>query len=226
IVSVFQLAYPDLTTLVARRGPNPAPLEIDIHTEWRDQARRLVDGLTLTQREHFSRIDPRAQQLLLDGDLNPSLIALALNRPSFYDDTLHPLQPKVAAGIAEMANQLARINRIAHGVGAHVVVVSVPFGAYVSQTELASRAELGFSMEPAMLSSDLPDSLIQQAAEQAGVSFVSVTDAFRSEAEQPGLYYEWDGHITPAGQMHFGSALVPLVEQNLTTPRTASGCCA
>jgi hypothetical protein len=221
VLSFFNLAYPNLNTLVARRALNPVPVDVDINSQWRDQAQRLLDGLTPDQRERYGRIDREAEEMLLAGNLNPSLVALSLRHPEFYADTLHPEKPDVAVGIVEMGRQLARIKRVADGNGAQVLVTSVPFGTYSSQRQLGSRAALGFTVEPSMLGSDVPDMVIERAVDQAGLVFEPVTYSFRGQRDDTELYFLWDGHFTAAGQEHYGTALAPLVKHKIAA-RTGS----
>ena len=103
---------------------------------------------------------------------------------------------------------------------ASVLVVSVPYGAYVSPAGYESRRRLGFSVTPEMLSSDATDEAVAEACRRAGLPFHNVTARFRRASADLDLFFELDGHFNAAGNRLFGESLAPAVEKMMTvSPR-------
>jgi hypothetical protein len=213
--NLFALAFPNASAVVAHRSA-PSGLGVDTASEWRDSAQQLIAGLTPEQRDHYLRLDPKVRQMLLDGDLNPGLVSSGIKRPDYYRYTLHPEDPDVAAGIAEVANQFERIKQVAQANGARVMVLTAPDGAYVSQQQFERRAEIGFNMDSEMQSSAMPDTVVEHAASSAGLPFTQVTDRFRAANDRDALYFEWDGHFTPHGHDLYATLLAPSIVRQLS----------
>jgi hypothetical protein len=110
-----------------------------------------------------------------------------------------------------MSAQFSRILRSAASVKAAVIIVSVPFGIYVSQQQFGIRQKgFGFTLDPLMLTSSSPDDAIRQAAVGAGVPFFAFTQAFRA-MDDASLFFELDGHFTASGHRVYAEQLTPVV---------------
>ena len=110
---------------------------------------------------------------------------------------------------------MGRIRDLAAEVGAGVLVVAVPAGIYVAERNWLTYRDIGFVTEERFLSGDEMDAAIRQAAERAGLPFVTVTAAFREESRRRDLFHELDGHLNVDGNRFFAEAVQPLVSAHL-----------
>jgi len=199
--------YPNFLWLVNELSSPEAALT----AQWTHEAHALLTRLTPPERARFERLDAEVKQVFLTGGLNPSMIDLSMRRPEYYQYTLDPGSASAAPLILEMAKQLARIKNAAGQHHARVLVVSVPYGIYVSAHAFRSRQRLGFSVSPDMLTTDAADEAIRRASRLAGIPFHHVTREFRQASLQRDFFFELDGHFNPAGHQYFAETLAPLI---------------
>jgi hypothetical protein len=64
----------------------------------------------------------------------------------------------------------------------------------------------------------LPDDVIAEAAERAGLVSFSTTRRFRDGARKESLYSHWDGHLNGAGHRLFAESIAPAVEACFSPP--------
>jgi hypothetical protein len=93
-----------------------------------------------------------------------------------------------------------------------ITVLSVPHGAYTQPESYNDIQNLGFYMSPALLETTVVDEVIKQAANVAGLDFLSVTDTFRQH--DPLAYYPLDGHFNAEGNRLFAESIYPTVKTN------------
>ena len=95
--------------------------------------------MTPTEKARFEKLDHGVQQAFLDGQLNPALIELTTGRPDYFLSTMDVSSPNTQRLIKEMALELARIDEAARQSQAKAIVVSVPYGIYVSKSSFNTR---------------------------------------------------------------------------------------
>jgi lysophospholipase L1-like esterase len=213
IARVLWRLYPhSLSIIEGRQQLKP------LREAWQDDAQRLIDGLTPDEKGRLAKLDPQIQALLRDGQLNPSLMQTALKQPDYLMKTITLDRPETAGLIAQMAGALGRIKNVAEANGSRMIVISIPYGAYVSRKDFESRRRIGFELAPEVLNSTAPDDAIKSAADAAGVRFESVFAGMRSAGGNRNLYYELDGHFNPDGNKVFADLLAPVLAGLNKTP--------
>lgn len=180
---------------------------------WKSDAERLIEKLTPEQKARLDKLDPQVKQMLQNGELNPALMESALTQPEYLMQTIYLDQADTKSLITKMAEHLKRIAEAAQANNARVLVVSVPYGAYVSQKDFDTRRRIGFVLAPGILESRAPDEAIKMACDSQKLPFASVTDEIRLAAKHENLYYDFDGHFNSAGYKTFAELLTPAVEQ-------------
>ena len=214
--------YPNLMALA--RGPRPECGPREIGPVWKEQAAKIVGTFDAAERRRFEQLDAEIRGLFFRGELNPPLIEAAVRNPGWLM-TGAGLNPTTGGGLVEaVAACLLRIREAAARVKAPVIVMSVPFGAYVNARAWRARRRLGFEVDERLLNSTGPDDLIRAAAAAARLPFVTATDQFRREVEREDLFFPLDGHLTAAGTRLYGRAiagtLTPVLQgSHQKTPR-------
>ena len=199
--------YPHLRAMVDRI------LEPQLFYQWKKDAQRLLTSMTPTVKARFEKLDHGVQEALINGQLNPALIYLSTSRPDYFLSKMDVNSPNTQRLILEMADQLARIDNAARQNQAKAIVVSVPYGVYVSQNSFKTRQRLGFEVVPEMLTTSAGDEPIRRASEIAGLSFFDVTNEFRRASLQRDLFFELDGHFNAAGHERFATFLMPTIQK-------------
>jgi hypothetical protein len=123
--------------------------------------------------------------------------------------------PARSSLIHNMASCLTKIKSLAQERGAEVVVVAVPFGAYVAKRNFDIRRMLGFQLDESALTSSEMDEAIRLAASQAGLVFISVTAQFRATRPEPPLFFELDGHLTAHGHRLLADSIAGGIRERL-----------
>ena len=213
--------YPTMFRLMQKKSssgtPSHAPEKTTAQSNQQsyiDAAKRLLDQMNPEQKARFNALDEKVRTAFLTGRLNPYIFDISiLKSPTYYQFLTHSEDPYIQQCIHSMGVQFQRIRQAAADIGAKVVVTPVPLGVFVNRESYQNVQRIGFSTDESMLNADGPDRSIQQAAQEANVPFVSVTDEFRKTVDQAGLYYELDNHFTPKGQAFFAELLTPLVQK-------------
>jgi lysophospholipase L1-like esterase len=121
------------------------------------------------------------------------------NRGGSLDYTswfLDPEPPELARGLEYTRKLLGHIQDQARERGARVIVAWIPIRDQVSDTRWESlREKLGLSPE----SRTRPQERLGAMAAELGLESVDLLPALRAAPERNSLYYEIDGHWTPAG---------------------------
>ena len=213
-------AYPRLRRVTASLYPHLLAmvdkiLEPQLFYRWKKDAQRLLTSMTPTVKARFEKLDHGVQEALINGQLNPALIYLSTSRPDYFLSNMDVNSPNTQRLILEMADQLARIDKAARQNQAKAIVVSVPYGVYVSQNSFKTRQRLGFEVVPDMLTTSAGDEPIRRASEIAGLSFYEVTNEFRQASLQRDLFFELDGHFNAAGHERFAALLMPTIQKTM-----------
>jgi lysophospholipase L1-like esterase len=210
--SYLRHKFPNLSQLIK---PREAPGRLtSVTTEWQHQVKTILDRASEQDRKRFEGLDTRLRNAFRRGELNPPVLAASFGHPSYFMETMVP-GPRRQLLIDNMASCLTKIKRLAEVRGAEVVVVAVPFGAYVAKRNFEIRRKLGFQLDESALTSGEMDEAIRLAASQAGLVFISVTAQFRATRPEPPLFFEFDGHLTAQGHRLLADSIVGAIRERL-----------
>lgn len=180
-------------------------------SEWQHLAQTTSALLTVAEKNRLDHLDSGVRKAFYDGGLNPSLVYLAMHSPDYFMETMNLNSSITRLRISELADELRRIRSVADANNAKVIVVSVPYGIYVSQAGFETRQRIGFDTVPEMLTSNAADEAIRQASVVAGVDFYAFTDQFRQASVNQQFFFELDGHFNRTGDAYFAETLTPVV---------------
>lgn len=212
---VIEQAYPTAASLARATNAIQKTHHIEMVTPtWKGQAQRILDDLNPDQRRRYGNLDPLIKHAFVSGELNPALIHSALHHPQYFLDTFDVVSPNVQRLIDEMSKRFGQIKVVAERHHAKVLIVSVPFGIYVSRSSYEMWRRYGFVLDDAMLSSDAPDQAIRMAAEKAGLQFFAVTERFRN-ARDLHFFFRLDGHFEASGHQFYADLLTPIIAREL-----------
>ena len=169
------------------------------------EGRRRFEALPLEMRESFRR-----------GDFNPSLLYYALRQPDYFALTTQLETARGKEVVSELTHHLGRVRKAADRVGATTVVLSMPYGAYVSADVCAAHRAVGYRCGDDLLTTGDADTAIRMAARAAGIpDVIEVTERFRSESRSgpSPLFYRVDGHLTAHGNLVYARLLAPHVSE-------------
>lgn len=172
----------------------------------------LNNKWTPEQKAAYQKIDPKVRAGFESGRFNPYMVDLAVKAPDVYNGTLDLNSEWIKGAVGAVAQHLQIIADVAAQQGAQTVVASLPDGPYVNDHAWASVQKVGYTVPQGMVDSDAPDKAVQMAAEQAALPCLSVAEAFKQHRAEPGLYFEFDGHLTPKGHALFAESIAPQVE--------------
>jgi len=178
-------------------------------------AKEFLDGMTPEHRARFDAFDDTVKEAFLAGRLNPYMVDLAMQNARFYCGTLNLDDPWTQTCLERMGHHLARIKRVADSYEAEVLVLSIPDGPYVNAAAVRNIRRVGYEVPDNIVDSDAPDTAIREACGHAGVPFLTVTPAFRQRRDNPGLFFELDGHLTAEGHRLYAESLAPLLLERI-----------
>lgn len=212
IRAMMKRLYPNLVTALDGRANSDSSLAL----EWQENARIFMTMFTPEEKARLERIDAQARTSFFNGELNPSLVYLAIHDPKYFSQMLDADSGEIKNLQDKMAEQFARIQNVARLNNARVLIISMPYGTYVSAASLKSRARLGFVAVQEMLTANGPDESIRRASQTAGLAFHDFTQEFRQASSQRNFFFELDGHLNAAGHRYFAELLTPVVRSQIT----------
>lgn len=217
-VQAFRAYYPNLMQLASPEGA--ARLEVtqdQLQATWKKQVSDFLTHTTPEERVRYEALSNDVREAYLAGVLNPGLLYMALRHNRFLIDTCD-WGRKTRTGIAAMGSEFARISAVAKRAQARVLVVPIPYRAYVSLADSAQMRKLGFAVEDQMVGWTAPDEAIGAACRAAGIEMATVTPAFRERAQAQSLYFPMDGHLNAKGQAAFAELAAAVVRVRLNNP--------
>jgi lysophospholipase L1-like esterase len=218
--SIGKLLVGNLWSAVAEKAGDTKRV-ISIQDQWRAQAQDLLTSATAEQVKRMSQLEEKARDAFAQGKLNPWLVWQAVTHPDYMTHLWDPKSPEAQQRIHWMSSDLRRLGMVAREYDARVLVSSMPTDSFVERRSLQAKRRLGFLVNDDMLASDAPDQALSQASAEARLPFTTVTDAFRAYRGTVPRFYEYDGHLTPAGNRLFAESLLPMVREALAGRRVA-----
>ncbi|HYX27076.1 MAG TPA: SGNH/GDSL hydrolase family protein [Pyrinomonadaceae bacterium] len=208
---LMKLLYPNLLRIVDHSHVGSSQLTPD----WTALAQTSLAAFTPAEKKRFDELDADVKKAFFAGELNPSLVYLAIRIPDYFMETMNLDSDVTRNHISQTAEQLKRIKAAADRNDTRVIVVSVPYGIYVSAASWATRKRIAFNTTPEMLSSSNPDDAIKQASQLAGIDFCEVTKQFRKASINQQLFFELDGHFNRKGHALFAESVAPVIRDLL-----------
>ena len=213
---IARALYPNLMAVLdSRRYRTSALPPSSINAVWADQVRDILAGLSIAEKAKYAQMDSAIRRAFESGNLNPSIISGAIRRPEYFIETFDLERSQTQGLVRQMSIQFSRLLGSAASEKAAVIVLSVPFGLYVSKQQFDTRQNgFGFTLDRGMLTSSSPDDAIQRAAAGAGLPFFAFTQAFRA-TDGAALFFGMDGHFNASGHRLFAEQLTPVVAATL-----------
>lgn len=168
--------------------------------------------LTRKQRQRYETLNTDVRQAFESGLLNPSLVQTAITRPQYFSEPLNADADWRSAVTTRYEGILKRIRQRYAGLDCALIVAIVPDGPYVSRSAWNGMRDVGYDVNEALLTSDVPAQLVHDICKAVGVTCLDVVDEFRSDEAE--LYFPLDGHFNVAGQRKFGETLAPLIKSH------------
>jgi lysophospholipase L1-like esterase len=202
-------AYPNFLRLLRQ-----AALVSAVKPVWQQQARVIEQGLAPEQRQRLQRLDPVVRQYFRAGSLNPDLLLDNIRDPDLYLKLEAVQHAEVKKGIRRMSFHLARLRDLASRHGAATWLVSVPNKYYLCAQTMREHRRLGLHLDTTLINHNAPDSIL--AAEAARLRLPLFRAAgLQQHCRDKKLYYTYDGHFTPAGNLLFAAGVYAEIKEPL-----------
>ncbi len=225
--------YPNLLYLVqyanyvhSGQGASIAPKRTyaDVRKWYADTAREVTGKMSDKERARFDKLEDPVKEAFFQGKLNPWMIGQTTESSGYFMNTLR--LDDLRAQIRKTQECFRRIKKVADRNGARLLVLTIPEGFYVNREAYKNVQRIGFHVVPEMLQCNVPDQAVGEACKRAGItSFHSVTDEFRKHTDETGFYFEFDRHMTPAGNALYAALVAPIIAAeigNTVTPKDAT----
>ena len=227
LLDKVRVVYPNIVRVIRDLAPKkdlaqrtqempPQKSTAEDNRRWTaNTAKEFLGKMTPEQRARFEAFDDKVKEAFLNGNLNPYMLDLANQNPKFYNITMNLDDAWTKTCIERMGGHLRRVKKCAATYGAQVAVFSIPDGPYVNLAANKNIRRVGYEVQEDLIASDAPDKAIARACEQADVPFLQATGEFKNRKDDPGLFFELDGHLSPAGHQLYAEAIAPSLEKLL-----------
>ena len=177
----------------------------DIHRTWKSEAALFLTQMTSEQLQRYHALDSATVERFINGELNVSAVRASIANPDLFVETVKS-KNTISNGRRGMHDMFSKIKSVAEANGAHVVVASMPYGAYLGGGAAENISKLGFNI-PAFLSRDqTTEDQIRIAANDAQLKFIYVLDDFHY-ADSDSFFIPFDGHYNSSGTEFYAQAL-------------------
>jgi hypothetical protein len=148
----------------------------------------------------------------LGEDMRPALLLAALVDPDAEADGVLLRSDERRQAWDTTAGLLRRIVRLARGAGAETAIVVMPASEQVDRARWPVLEDVGFRLDPAMLSDTTELDGVRHVATEEHATVVDLVAAFRAHRDA-GLYFRLDEHWNARGQAYaaarIAAALAP-----------------
>lgn len=151
------------------------------------------------------------REAILRGDVLPFLVVTAAKDPDAARYLWQKERPEWRQAQLTYTKCLESVRTACERHQAALLAVSIPHPCCKSETARNLFEELGFTLPPDMLRSSAPDDVNREAAREAGVDCVVVTDSFLAMCPNEDYFFRWDMHFNERGYRRFADALTPHV---------------
>jgi lysophospholipase L1-like esterase len=196
--------WPNLMALWRLRHTSVTPA-------WADSVGHLRSTYTPAEAARYNALAPDIRARYEAGQLNPGLLVLATKDPEYFSAMATPGSEALRKAVPALVEALERIRTVATADGAGVLVLSVPYRAYIGPPQQGNMARLGFTITPQMTDSFVAVEAGREAARRADVPFADVTRDFRAACRSTTCYFDYDDHFTAAGHRTFARLAAPLI---------------
>jgi len=215
VKDVTKVFLPNLRDLarrvVAYRSARAGPLEAT--QSWIEKSKRILEGSDIALPDHI-------RQMFLSGTLTPSLLDDAVNNPDYR---WAPYRVGNAERVRAAYEAIAReIRDVVRRHGGEMLLFSMPGAEFFDTETRRNHAALGLKVPP--LGACEMDDLAAEVAAALGVHFVSVTADLRRRESREGLWFDFDGHLTPSGNRLVAGMLAAPIASVLDGGSVARGC--
>lgn len=205
-----RLQQPDVPVGERTTELPPQVSSAEDNVKWtRNTAQEFLSKMGEKERAAYAKVDEKVRTAFESGLFNPYMVDLALKNPENYNHTLRLDDSWIEQCISAVSGHLDIIEKAAAAAGAPTVVLAMPDGPYVNDHARQGILKVGYAIPENAVDSDGPDSAVRMAAERAGLPFISATETIKQHRDDPGLYFEFDGHMTAKGHSLFAEAIAP-----------------
>jgi hypothetical protein len=114
-----------------------------------------------------------------------------------------------------LAGYLRECREASANVGAKLLVVSIPFGAYVNKEAYVNYVATGFEADPTLPTSSRPDAAFEQVCKRLELPLLTNTDVFRAHGDDPKLFFKYDLHLAATGQALLAEQVAPFLAAHI-----------
>ena len=207
--SSISMLYPNIMRMRSYKSRTQSE---HLSTIWKRMAKDALRKFTPEQANRFTQLDKKIRTMFLRGELNPTLVQMAMINPEFLKELSSLDSARTNGLINRMSECLLVIKESGLRCGVRsTVAVSIPYGIYTCAKSYQNRLLLGLKLLPTMLSNNNADTAINLACKKADIPFISITEDFRRIAEKHNLFYQYDGHFNAQGHEAYAKLIAPAV---------------
>jgi len=213
--AIAELLFPTTRRLL-RGHVQPQPMRSYRETFFRSQ-QYVRSKFSARERDRYAALSPRVRDAFEEGLLNPSLVQRAIEVPD------HFLLPTDAGGdwtmvaANRLSDSLLRIKRLCDSSDCRMIVAVVPNGPYVSPAAGEGMKEIGYTISPMLLQTDVPDRVVRDVCGKLEIPCLVQTADFRRVKTEN--YFPLDGHFNKNGQRRFAANLAEFLNRKMDWSR-------
>ena len=219
--------FPNLSMLIRnwkyRERPPQSSERFFISAEYTRQgneemARKIYAEFLPAQRLRFDALDEVVKQSFLEGRLNTGMVEGIMSMPDWYSGMTDARVVRGSVKSKVIAAMLVRIRRISALYSGRVFSVLMPEGPFVNHAAITNWSRLGYEMPSNLYGSELLEGIVQRASDKAGIRLLNLAPAFRQHADDAGLFFVLDTHMTAAGHRLVAERLFEILQQEIPSP--------
>jgi hypothetical protein len=168
---------------------------------WKAEADTFIKGSSPDELTRFQQLNADTRQRFETGNLNTPIVSQAIRNPDLFGTMLTD-QGQIERAASSMRDMIASVGKVAPQ--AKLVTVSMPYAPFLHCGAADILQRLGYIIPTAQPGQ--ADKPIAEAAEAAGVPFVSVESEFDGKCS-PSSFIPFDGHYSAEGTQLFSSLL-------------------
>jgi lysophospholipase L1-like esterase len=210
---VTQTLFPNFSRVI--RGKVQRDPMKSYQETFRMAAQYAISTFSFEEKTRYTATASNVRDAFENGLLNPSLLQRAVKVPE------HFLLPCEAEGTwrttvtERLRDSLQRVRTACDSYDCRLVVAVIPDGPYVSPASGKGLQQVGYTISPDLLQTNVPDSIVMEVCKELGVPCLVQTAEFRTESKTTNYYFSMDGHFNENGHQAFAGRLSAFLKSDM-----------
>ncbi len=154
------------------------------------------------------------QKLIEENKLNPWLLELAKNKPTYIIDNLLIEGETNKEAFEIVKKNFLEINKICNEINSELYIIIFPTTFQINNSHFEFFKQLGFKLDNRTLISSIPQDSLINFCQENQIQYIDLLPIFRERSEEE-FYVEYDDHFNKAGNKLTSEEILKIIKSKI-----------